>query len=82
MNYCLYFQAHIEPKNCWFLIAVLKAEEHVAFVRTCDTNASIVEFFVPESMQDHFLHTIDRLKTKGIVDSVVQMPNRIKNESC
>lgn len=53
-SYCSYYQAHIKRPYCWFLVAVLRSFEHVAFDRTIDKNNSIFEFFVPHDTEKYF----------------------------
>jgi hypothetical protein len=74
--YCRYFQAHVVPRECWFVIAVLKAEEHVVFARTLDVKNSILEFFVPDAMIPQFFAVVKKLTEKGCMDPVVELVNR------
>jgi hypothetical protein len=75
-NYCCYFQAYVKPEMCWFVVAILKAKEHVVFTRTVDTEKSILEFFVPEMMVDHFQMVINDLVNLEHMEKPVEMPNR------
>lgn len=74
--YCRYFQAYVKSEFCWFVVAVLKAEEHVVFTRTIDTSNSILEFFVPELMYDQFLIITNKLVALEYMESVREMKNR------
>ncbi len=73
----LYYQAHIKREQCWFLTAVLRSYEHVAFDRTIDVQNSIFEFFVPHHMHKEFLYVIQELEKRGVVLSYNQLPNRL-----
>lgn len=75
--YCLYYQAHVEKKYCWFLVAILRSFEHVAFDRTLDKEKSIFEFFVPQDMEPIFLSLMHELQQKSIITYVYQLPNRL-----
>jgi hypothetical protein len=76
-QYCHYFQAYVKPEFCWFVVAILKAEEHVVFTRTLDIQKSIMEFFVPELMQNQFFMVIDALVRLGYMEPVKEMTNRL-----
>jgi hypothetical protein len=76
-SYCLYYQAHVEKKYCWFVLAVLRSFEHVAFDRTLDKEKSIFEFFVPVDMKFIFLSLMRYLQQEGFVTFVHQQPNRL-----
>lgn len=79
MSYCLYYQARIEEKECWFLVAILRSFEHLTFDRTVDKEASIFEFFVPVDNERIFLELMQFLKEKGVVKEVHKLPNRLLN---
>lgn len=78
-QYCRYFQAYVKPEICWFVVAVLKAEENVVFTRTLDTKNSILEFFVPIHMYDQFIVIIDRLIDLDYVGLITEKENRYFN---
>ena len=48
MNYSSYYQAYIEKASCWYVVAILKSYEHLAFDRTLDTQTNLFEFYVPK----------------------------------
>ena len=77
MNYCLYYQAHVEPARCWYLTAILRSHEHVAFDRTIDVEHSIFEFFVPADSEHMFLQIMSFFQDKGIVHNLQKQPNRL-----
>lgn len=76
-NYCLYYQAHVKKELCWFMVAVLRSCEHVAFDRTIDKAGSVFEFFVPELMQQHFEEIMARFLKDEIITYCNKMDNRL-----
>lgn len=77
MNYCLYYQAHIAEKDCWYLVAILRSFEHLSFDRTLNKEASIFEFFVPADNERPFLEILHHLIDRNIVHEFHQLPNRL-----
>lgn len=77
MNFCRYYQAHINRSETWFLVATLRSYEHCAFDRTLNKEQSIFEFFVPESNVTFFEKYLEYLKQKEIVISYRSLPNRL-----
>jgi len=80
-KFCQYYQAHVDKKMTWFVVATLKSYEHMQFDRTIDPNQSIFEFFVPQDMEHLFLAVIERLTKKGYVSGLVKQENRLKTEN-
>ena len=76
-NYCLYYQAQVERRRCWFLVAILRSFEHMCFDRTVDKQNSIFEFFVPADMQSTFLSVMRYFENEGIVSNLTEKPNRL-----
>lgn len=81
MSYCLYYQAHIEEKECWFLVAIFRSFEHLAFDRTIDKEASVFEFFVPVGNEETFIQIMEFLSKKGVVKDFKKLPNRLTDPS-
>lgn len=75
--HCPYYQARIKRSECWFLVAVLKSYEHVAFDRALDAHESIFEFFVAPSMEDYFIELMERMKSLGVISDLQKLPNRL-----
>jgi hypothetical protein len=73
----LYYQAQVKKEECWFLVAVLRSFEHLAFDRTVDKASSTFEFFVPPANQKVFESLMDYLKTHGAITAWAQMDNRL-----
>ena len=79
MNFCCYYQALVNRAECLFLSAVFRNESHVAFVRTLDKKKDILEFFVPQAMEQRFLHLMNYFQTRGIVFTFEKLPHRLEN---
>ncbi len=77
MQYGLYYQAHVKAEECWFLVALLRSFEHLAFDRTFDKQNSVFEFFVPADNEATFKEIMHYLEQVGIVSDVQQLPNRL-----
>ena len=76
--YCSYYQAHVIPQTGWFVVAVLKSYEHVAFDRTIDVERSIFEFFVAPAAEATFLQVMDFMQRHGYVSDLKKLPNRLE----
>ena len=75
-NYCLYYQANVEKKQCWLFVATLRGFEHMVFDRTISREESLLEFFVPELYKDLFLQVMALFEKENIVTNFRQLPNR------
>lgn len=80
MNYCLYYQAYVVPSQCWYLTAILRSYEHMAFDRTIDVENSIFEFLVPHVMEKHFLALMDYFQQQGVIKNLALLPNRFEKQ--
>ena len=76
-KFCLYYQAHVDKKMTWFVVATLKSQENIQFDRTIDAERSIFEFFVPESVEEQFLTVMEKLVKTGYVSDLQKMENRL-----
>lgn len=76
MRLCSYYQAQVLREKTWFVVAVLRSYEHVAFDRTLDVQKSIFEFFVPEDQEILFLAIIQDFAQLGLVGQLIKLPNR------
>jgi hypothetical protein len=81
VHFCVYYQAHVQRSECWFLVAVLKSWEHVAFDRTVNVELSIFEFFVPVAMEERFLQLMQLMIRKNVLHSLCKLDNRLKDTS-
>lgn len=79
MTYGAYYRAHVVEKECWFLVAIMRSFEHLAFDRTYDKETSTFEFFVPVDLESTFLELMDFFKAEGIVQELHQLPNRLQD---
>jgi len=77
MNACLYYQAHINKKDCWFFVAVFRSFEHLAFDRTLDKTSSLFEIFVAPGQQELFESIMKAFQKRGVVLDFQQLPNRL-----
>lgn len=77
----LYYQAIVPPERCWFFTAVIRSQEHLCFDRSADKTKSIVEFFVPAGNQKEFESLIATLAAKGLVHSLILLPNRFADSN-
>ena len=78
MDYCFYYQAHVKKELCWFLVAVLRSYDHMAFDRTIDKAGSVFEFFVPPLMQKYFEEVMTFFLKEGVITYFKQMDNRLE----
>ena len=74
---CLYYQAHINKKDCWFFVAIFRSFEHLAFDRTLDKKSSLFEIFVSPSQQKLFETIMIRFQEVGVVLDFEKLPNRL-----
>lgn len=81
MLYCSYYQAAVKRQETWFLTAVLRSYEHLAFDRTLDVERGIFEFFVPSSGEQLFQELMAEFGRQGLVTDVVKLPNRLMDPS-
>ena len=77
MKFCFYYRAHVKRSDVWFIVAVLRSFEHVAFDRTLDKKQDIFEFYVPESMESSFLAVMTALKHEGSIYDFYKTTNRL-----
>lgn len=77
-KYCLYYQADVQRSKCWFLVAILRSFENIAFDRTLDKQSSVVEFFVSQDRQIEFLELMQALAERGVLSNLRQLPNRLE----
>jgi hypothetical protein len=77
MNYCCYYQAIVKKDTCWYLTAILRSYEHLAFDRTINVDESRFEFFVAPQMKHYFLTLMDHMQAEGIVSQLQELPNRL-----
>ena len=81
MNYSSYYQAHVDRSLCWYVIAILKSYEHLAFDRTIDTATNLFEFYVPEAREQEFIRLMNYFQTQRLVSDLKKLPNRLSDPS-
>jgi len=74
---CDYFQACIPQSRVWFVTAVLRSCEHVAFDRTIDAQKSIFEFFVAPDSRETFVALMSFFQAHALINNLVELPNRL-----
>ena len=77
MDHCLYYQAHLNKKDCWFFVATLRSFEHLAFDRTLNKEESLFEIFVSPQFQKLFENLMEYFKSEGVVLDFKKMENRL-----
>ena len=81
MDYCCYYQARIRKRDTWFLVAVLRSFEHMAFDRTLNKAEGIFEFFVPVAHEPVFLELMRYFQDEQIATDLIKLPNRLVESS-
>jgi hypothetical protein len=76
MQYSVYYQAHVEREQCWFVVAALKTYDHVCFDRTIDVETSLFEFFVPVDMEETFLVIMRYFEHQKLLTNLRKLPHQ------
>ena len=79
MSYCYYYQAQVKKAQTWFLVAILRSFEHLAFDRTLDKSNAMFEFFVPPALEPFFLQLMKHFQDNGIILYLEKLPNRLQD---
>lgn len=74
-THCSYYQATVERSKMWFLVAVLRSFEHLAFDRTLDKHEHLFEFYVPQDLEHYFLEVMDYFQHEKIVVNLQKLEN-------
>lgn len=77
MHYCSYYTALVDKLLCWYVVAILKSYEHLAFDRTLDTATNLFEFYVPADREQEFLRLMDYFKNQHLVSDLTKKENRL-----
>lgn len=77
--YCKYYQGKVLRKKTWFLSACLRNESNLVLARALEGAQDTFEFFVPPDQEADFLRVMESLKEKGIMLTLEEMENRLKN---
>ncbi|MCB9492867.1 MAG: hypothetical protein H6679_01180 [Epsilonproteobacteria bacterium] len=75
-EYCQYYQLKVTVKTTWFVMGVYRNEDNIAFERTPEGQNQILEFFVPDDCEQHFVDVAQCLQNKGYVLEIKKVPNR------
>lgn len=77
MLYCSYYQATVTKSEMWYLVAILRSFEHIAFDRTLDKENNRFEFFVPQDLESFFLEIMNFFQEELVISYLQKMPNRL-----
>ncbi|NDD54634.1 hypothetical protein EBZ39_12290 [bacterium] len=64
---CLYYQGRVERDKIWFVVGLLRNEDHICFERALDKKTGLFEFFVPKDQEEPFLFLMNYLINKDFV---------------
>lgn len=81
MNYSSYYQAYIEKASCWYVVAILKSYEHLAFDRTLDTPTNLFEFYVAPAREKEFTDLMHYFEKNHLIRDLKKLPNRLIDPS-
>lgn len=76
-QFCAYYQAQVRKSDALFLVATLKACDHICFDRAFDPTASYFEFFVAPAYEEQFLKVMRLFEQEQIVQNLKKLPNRL-----
>jgi len=61
---CAYYQGYLVKEKSWFVVGVLRNEDHVCFERTVDKKTGLFEFFVPPAQEELFVRIMTHLQAQ------------------
>ncbi|MBM3892799.1 hypothetical protein FJ365_00160 [Candidatus Dependentiae bacterium] len=73
---CVYYQGYLDREKIWFVVGMLRNEDHLCFERTVDKNTNLFEFFVPAGNEQAFLYLMDYCVAQGYVFDLQKKPQR------
>lgn len=76
-HYSSYYQAYVERSSCWYLVAVLKSCEHLAFDRTLDSTTNLFEFYVTPAREQEFINLMHYFEDQHLLTEFKKLPNRL-----
>ncbi len=79
-KFCAYYQARVHRPYSWYLVAILRSFEHLAFDRTLDKKENIFEFFIPQAREEMFVNFIKQMQEEGVVLDYKKLPNRLMDQ--
>ncbi len=77
MNYCPYYHSYVDKTFCWYVVAILKSYEHLAFDRTLDSHTNLFEFYVTPAREQEFLDLMRYFEKNHLVSNIKKLPNRL-----
>lgn len=80
-QYCFYYQAVVDRKKTWFVVANFRNEDHIAFERAIEGQTNVFEFFVPREQEVYFLDLMQKLMAQGYVLWFEKKSNRFLTKS-
>ncbi len=66
---CAYYQGYLVREKIWFVVGLLRNEDHICFERALDKTTGLFEFFVPHDQEELFLRIMAYLKGQGCLIS-------------
>ena len=81
MNYCVYYQALVDKPLCWYVVAILKSYEHLAFDRTLDISTNLFEFYVPPAREQEFVDLMTYFQDQQLIKGLKKLSNRLADPS-
>lgn len=71
---CLYYQGYLVREKIWFVVGMLRNEDHLCFERTVDKHTNLFEFFVPAGNEKAFIHLMDYCVEQGYIFGLEKKP--------
>lgn len=81
MSYSSYYQAYVEKNFCWYVVAILKSFDHLAFDRTLDTPTNLFEFYVTPGKEQEFETLMNYFEKNNYIRDFKKLPNRLMDQS-
>jgi hypothetical protein len=81
MSYSSYYQAYVEKNFCWYVVAILKSFDHLAFDRTLDTPTNLFEFYVSPGKEQEFETLMNHFAKNHLIREFKKLPNRLMDPS-
>lgn len=77
MIYSSYYQAYVDKNFCWYVVAILKSFDHLAFDRTLDTPTNLFEFYVAPGREQEFENLMHYFEKNYLIRDLKKLPNRL-----
>lgn len=66
---CAYYHGYLVREKIWFVVGLLRNEDHLCFERALDKKDGSFEFFVPYGQEELFVRIMTHLQELGCVTS-------------